>query len=67
MINEETLQFINKYYPNRKTAILFGTETHVCILQTALDLINLGYTVYVLADGVSSMRRLDRTAGFLRL
>lgn len=29
-------------------------QAHVCVLQTALDLIDLGYNVHLIADGVSS-------------
>ncbi|KAI9264797.1 Isochorismatase-like protein [Sporodiniella umbellata] len=37
-----------------KSIILLGIESHVCVLQTALEFIHNGYTVYVLSDGVSS-------------
>ncbi|CAJ0865270.1 10939_t:CDS:2 [Entrophospora sp. SA101] len=40
---------------NIKSIVLFGIEAHVCILQTALDLIENNYDIHVLADGVSSM------------
>ncbi|KAI1793021.1 Isochorismatase hydrolase [Ganoderma leucocontextum] len=39
-----------------KSIVLFGIESHICILQTTLDLLQLGYDVHVLADGVSSSR-----------
>ena len=38
----------------RKTVILCGQETHVCVLQTALDLLELGYRVFVAGDAVCS-------------
>ncbi|CAL1156403.1 unnamed protein product [Cladocopium goreaui] len=52
---------------DRKDAILFGVETHVCVQQTALDLMDRGIQVHVLADGVSSQRPLDREIALDRL
>lgn len=37
-----------------KQVILCGIESHICVTQTALDLIEAGYEVYVVADAVSS-------------
>lgn len=37
-----------------KQVILAGMETHVCVYQSALDLLDGGYMVYVVADAVSS-------------
>jgi nicotinamidase-related amidase len=34
--------------------ILTGIESHICVYQTALDLMDNGYTVYIAADCVSS-------------
>ena len=51
----------------RKQAILVGMEAHVCILQTALDLHNRGYVVFVVADGVCSRQRENYETALRRL
>jgi len=40
-----------------RNVILCGVEAHICIVQTALDLMDLGVNVAVVADGVSSCNR----------
>lgn len=47
----------------RGSVLLCGVETHVCVLQTAIDMVNKGYTVYVPADAVISRRELDWEKG----
>ena len=39
---------------NRKQVLLAGIETHVCVYQTAVDLIEAGYEVHTIVDCVSS-------------
>jgi len=39
---------------SRRQVILMGIEAHVCVLQTGLDLLDAGYEVHVLSDGVFS-------------
>ncbi|GJQ09361.1 hypothetical protein GpartN1_g1152.t1 [Galdieria partita] len=51
----------------RRTAIIVGIETHVCVLQTTLDLLEKGYSVHIVTDGVSSQRTMDRSTAFRRL
>ena len=41
---------------NRNQILLCGIESHVCISQTAFDLLDLGYQVYIVCDAVSSQR-----------
>lgn len=47
--------------------MLCGLETHVCVLQTALDLTEQGYEVHVLVDGVISRRQGDRQVALERM
>ncbi len=44
----------------RKQIIVTGIETHVCVLQTAIDLVNAGYEVHVPHDAVNSRRPADK-------
>jgi nicotinamidase-related amidase len=53
--------------PNRQQCILMGCETHVCLMQTALKLIDEGYDVSVVVDGVGSRRALDKQIALDRL
>ena len=46
---------------NRKQVVLIGIETHICVYQTAVDLLRNGYEVFVVADAVSS-RTIDNKA-----
>lgn len=39
---------------NKKTIIICGVESHICVLKTALDALKQGYEVHVVADAVSS-------------
>jgi nicotinamidase-related amidase len=47
--------------------ILLGIEAHVCLQQTALDLVELGHEVHVITDGVSSQNMYDRKVALRRL
>ncbi len=51
----------------KKQLILMGIETHVCVLQTALDLIDAGYNIFVVVDAVSSRQELDHKYGLKRM
>lgn len=46
---------------------LAGIEAHICILQTALDLLKLGYGVYILLDCMGSRRQLDKEVAIQRM
>lgn len=43
--------------------ILCGMETHVCVLQTAIDLLQRGHRVYAAADGMCSRTAFNHNTG----
>jgi nicotinamidase-related amidase len=51
----------------RPQVIVCGAETHVCVLQTALDLKRSGKNVFVVADAAGSRTSADRDFALLRL
>jgi len=51
----------------KKDIILTGVEAHVCVMATALDLIEKGYNVYLLADCVSSRKADDAKIALRRM
>ena len=48
-------------------AVLCGIESHVCVAQTALELLQRRVQVHVVVDGVSSQRRGDRAVALASL
>lgn len=50
----------------RSQVLICGIECHVCVYQTAADLIQLGYQVQVLADAVSSRTPENKAIGLDR-
>ena len=51
----------------RNQVIVFGIEAHVCVLQTTLDLLDLGYQPVVIADCISSRRAEDKQTALQRM
>lgn len=66
-------QFVSALHSlGRKQIILTGIEAHVCVLQTGLDLLETGFTVHIVQDGVFSrtgenhdlaLRRIQEAGG----
>lgn len=51
----------------RSQVIVTGIETHVCVLSTALDLLEAGYRVHVPHDAVNSRRAADKSWALQRM
>lgn len=58
-------EVLNEY--QAKQIVIMGMETHVCVMQTALDLLAEGYQVYVPVDAVGSRRPADKDAALKRM
>lgn len=52
MLNDEVNEQLK--LTNVKDVIICGVEAHICVLKTALDALEAGYRVHVVADAVSS-------------
>jgi nicotinamidase-related amidase len=52
---------------SRKNVIISGIEAHVCVLQTAVDLISSGYQPVVVADCISSRNPEDKNVALDRM
>lgn len=51
----------------RKQVVLCGIESHVCIYQTAVQLLEKGFTVEVISDAVSSRTAENRQVGLEKM
>jgi nicotinamidase-related amidase len=51
----------------RKQIILIGIETHVCVYQTARDLLSKKHQVYPVADAIASRKPTDKHFGLNRM
>lgn len=51
----------------RKQILIAGIETHICVMQTALDLMQKGYKVQIAADAVGSRAPANRETGLNRI
>lgn len=50
-----------------RTILLAGIETHVCVLQTAFDLLESGFSVQLAVDAVASRSPLDHDVALRRM
>lgn len=52
---------------NRKQVIICGIEAHVCVYQTTMDLLKMGYEVHLVSDAVASRSPHNKEAGIQRM
>lgn len=68
MLTEEVEKHLERVAPGYTDALIVGIESHVCVQQTAMDLLAAGKRPWIIVDGVSSQRTSDRSVAlqFLR-
>lgn len=52
---------------DRQQVVICGMESHVCVLQTAIDLKESGKTVFVVGDSVGSRNPMDKAFALDRM
>ncbi len=52
---------------DRRSLVISGVETHICVLQTCLDLLEKGFQVSVVADAVGARSETDHELGLKRM
>ncbi|RLC02108.1 MAG: hydrolase [Deltaproteobacteria bacterium] len=63
--NDHFVRSLNALH--RKQVLIAGIEAHVCVYQTAADLVDMGYEVQVVTDAVSSRSIENKKIGLLRM
>ena len=63
--NNPFLDYINQN--NFKNIIVCGIESHICILQTSIDLLQNGLKIFIPRDAIGSRNEIDNDTAFLRL
>lgn len=59
--------FVAAIPAERHQVVLAGLETHVCVAQTALDLLGRGNAVFVAVDAVAARHAIDHEVALRRL
>lgn len=63
--NDDTWNYLAQQ--NRISVLVFGVETHVCVMQTVLDLLDNGMQPVVIADATGSRSAYDRRQAIRRM
>ncbi|MCC6582933.1 MAG: hydrolase [Chitinophagales bacterium] len=58
---------IKESVQTEKQIIICGVEAHICVLKTALDLLDEGYQVHLITDAVSSRKKENKQVAIERM
>ena len=59
--------YIKESVQTKKQIIICGVEAHICVLKTALDLLDEGYQVHLITDAVSSRKKENKQVAIERM
>ena len=63
--NDRFINYIKKY--DFKNIIVCGIESHICVLQTSIELLAEGFNILIPRDAIGSRSEVDNDTAFLRL
>ena len=63
--NKNFLNYISEY--NFKNIIVCGIESHICVLQTSIDLLQKDLNILIPRDAIGSRYKIDNDTAFQRL
>lgn len=58
MRDEKFLEEIKKF--GKRQVVIAGIEAHICVFQTARDMVDSGLNVFILSDAVGSRNKKNR-------
>ncbi len=63
--NKSFVDYLKKN--NFKNIIICGIESHICVLQTSIELLEKGLNILIPRDAIGSRNEIDNDTAFLRL
>ena len=63
--NKNFINYLNEH--NFNNIIVCGIESHICVLQTSIDLLQKGLNILIPRDAIGSRNEIDNDTAFLRL
>ena len=63
--NKSFINYLDEH--NFNNIIVCGIESHICVLQTSIDLLQKGLNILIPRDAIGSRNEIDNDTAFLRL
>jgi len=58
-LNSDFIDLLENKFSDKNQLIICGIEAHVCVIQTVLNALSKNYEVHLVANAVSSRRKMD--------